>query len=682
MKKIKIIYKALIVLLIINACAEDDRGLGFLDNIAAPTNVAASYNLSQDNSGMVTILPTADGASYFDIYFGDSTPEEKGIEAGKSAQHTYAEGTHSIKIVAYNTKGDTTEATQELVVSFKAPENLEVTLENDIAISKQVNITATANYAATYEFYSGEADVTQPAATANIGDVINYQYATAGTYTVKIIAKGGAVVTTEFTADLDVTEILAPITSANTPPARDAVDVISIFSDAYTNVADTDFNPNWSQQTIYTPFDLNGDAIIQYSDLNYQGIQIGATQDISTMEFLHLDVWTADATELETYLISIASGEKFIKTALTKDTWTSINIPMSEFIDQGLTVDDIHQFKFVGSGSIFIDNLYFYKAPSGGVSTSIVQDFEGTPPTFTAFGNIADVEVVANPDASGINTTTNVAKMIKASGSETWAGAFFEVASPLDVINYNKIAIKTYSPKAGITVRFKMENSADNTQFVEVDATTTVTNAWEELTFDISSASAGVTYDRLVIFFDWDKVGDDAVYYYDEVTLVNNSGGGSNPAVLFQDFEGTVPEFTAFGNIANIEVVANPDATGINTTSMVAKMLKTDGSEIWAGAFFEVVSPLDVANYNKITVKVYSPKSGATVRLKIENSADDTEFLEVDAITSTTNTWEELTFNIADASAGVTYNRVVLFFDFDKVGDDSIYYYDELALTN
>ncbi len=42
-------------------------------------------------------------------------------------------------------------------------------------------------------FIQGEASVTQPVAIANIGDVLNYQYAEAGVYDVKVIAKGGAV---------------------------------------------------------------------------------------------------------------------------------------------------------------------------------------------------------------------------------------------------------------------------------------------------------------------------------------------------------------------------------------------------------------------------------------------------------------------------------------------------------
>jgi hypothetical protein len=364
MKKLKTIYKALIIFIIISACTEE-RSLDFLDKINAPTDVAAAYTLTQDNSGLVTIFPTASGASSFDIYFGDTTTEPVNVEAGKNVQHTYLEGVYQVKIVAYNVKGDTTETTQELVVSFQAPQNLMVTLENDVAISKQVNITATADFAATYEFHSGETGVTQPVATANIGEAINYQYASAGIYTVKVIAKGGAIDTTEYTTDFEVTAILAPLASVSTPPSRNVTDVISIFSDAYTDITGVDYNPNWSQQTIYTAFDLNGDAMLQYSNLNYQGIDFsGNVQDASSMETLHIDVWTADATSIDIYPISSSSAEFFVTKQLVADQWNSFDIPLTEFTDQGLEISDLKQFKFVGAGSVFIDNLYFWKSPS------------------------------------------------------------------------------------------------------------------------------------------------------------------------------------------------------------------------------------------------------------------------------------------------------------------------------
>ena len=81
----------------------------------------------------------------------------------------------------------------------------------------------------------------------------------------------------------------------------------------------------------------------------------------------------------------------------------------------------------------------------GGIPPLGFQDFEGTPPAFTAFGNIANVEVIANPDMSGINTTANVASLTKTAGSEVWAGAFFETGSALDLVSYSKISVKTWS---------------------------------------------------------------------------------------------------------------------------------------------------------------------------------------------------------------------------------------------
>ena len=107
MKKLKTIYKALLILFIISACTEE-RNLDFLDTVQPPTNVEAMYNITQDNSGLVTITPIAERATLFDIYFGDATVEPVNVEAGSYVQHTYAEGSYQVKVVAYNIKGDTT----------------------------------------------------------------------------------------------------------------------------------------------------------------------------------------------------------------------------------------------------------------------------------------------------------------------------------------------------------------------------------------------------------------------------------------------------------------------------------------------------------------------------------------------------------------------------------------------
>jgi hypothetical protein len=430
MKKNKNIYRILFMLFLIIACSDNLRDVSFADNIASPTNVSAIYSITQDNTGSVTITPNADGAQMFEVYFGDSTTTPAKINQGESATHIYAEGTYEVKVVASNLNGDKAEVLQQLVVSFKAPQNLVVVVENDLAISKKVNITANADFATIFEFDSGETGVTQPVKTGNIGTTISYQYETAGTYSVKVTAKGGAIETTEFTVDFEVTEILAPISSASAPPTRDVNDVISIFSDAYTDVPGSNFYPNWGQTTIYTAYDLNGNAMLQYNNLNYQGIDIGEEVDASNMEFLRIDIWTPDATSIDIYPLPngvVPADERFVTKTLVPNKWNSFDIPMSDFTDQGLPVGNLKQFKFVGSGSIFIDNLYFYKVSSASTfNDGLLANGD--------FQNGSDSWIVGTDDNSPVSVVTN-------SGNTYYSANVAAAGNPWDVNMSQKVEI-------------------------------------------------------------------------------------------------------------------------------------------------------------------------------------------------------------------------------------------------
>ena len=368
MKTIKKLFTLLFVFTAFISCKED-----FLEEtdfgIVAPSDVSATFNITQDNTGLVTITPTAIGAVSFDVDFGDGSEVATGIAAGKHAKHTYTEGNHTVGITANGLGGLKTSASVELVVSFKAPQNLVVAITNSETISKQIDVVATADFATTFDVNPGVDGV--EAVSANIGETASYVYAEAGTYTVVVTAKGGAIETTSESVEFEVTAIMQPVTSSDTPPSRKITDVISIFSSVYDDLTGTDYYPNWGQTTQYAEFDLNGDKMIQYSKLNYQGVQFAAAQDVSTMQYLHMEVWTADLAALEIFPISVTTGEKSVTKELTKDAWTTIDIPISAFTDQGLSMADIHQFKFVGSpwnpdgfGTVFIDNVYFYKNPS------------------------------------------------------------------------------------------------------------------------------------------------------------------------------------------------------------------------------------------------------------------------------------------------------------------------------
>ena len=528
MKTLKYFLPLFILFTAVISCIEDELGsTNFVKTAIAPTNVTVLFGITQDNTGLVTITPNSDGAVSYDIYFGDTTSDPVNVKQGANITHTYAEGSYEVKISAIGITGLRTEITQPLTVSFKAPENLVVTIENDAATSKQVNVTATADYATTFEVYFGEEGNDEPV-TANIGETISHIYAEAGLYTIKVVAIGGAIETAEYLAEnFEVTAILQPIQKAPTPPTRNEGDVVSIFSDKYTNITVNEWNPGWGQSTALSSFEVDGDNILKYDYLNYTGIvtDYGNPTDLSSMEYVHFDYWTNDAEFIGFKIVNTnqpdGSPEKESEITIsdiTAGAWVSVEIPLADFTTN---MSEITQMLFVSNGvTVFIDNLYFYKAPSG-VMTLMIEDFEGSAPAFTDFGN-AGVQVISNPDMSGKNTSANVAQFTKPSGAETWAGSFFEVPTALELSTYSNISVKTWSPKVGAVVKLKLENS-DASIVYEVDMNTTVANEWEELVYDFSEAPAA-DYVRVVIFFDFGNTGDDTVYYYDEVQLVSSGG--------------------------------------------------------------------------------------------------------------------------------------------------------------
>ena len=161
-----------------------------------------------------------------------------------------------------------------------------------------------------------------------------------------------------------------PTVSVTTPPTRNATDVVSIYNDGpYTSLTGTDFNPNWGQNGYATATEITigaSDKVRRYPNFNYQGIQFAGT-NISSYDSLHLDVWSPDCTILDIYLVANGAGEKFVSKNVTLSGWNRFNIKLSDYSNQGLSLTNIFQFKFVSntpaSGTtIYLDNIYFYKS--------------------------------------------------------------------------------------------------------------------------------------------------------------------------------------------------------------------------------------------------------------------------------------------------------------------------------
>ena len=98
----------LITLAVVSGCKKnvfDDTSS--IAGIAIPANLSAMFNITQDNTGLVTITPNGEGGAYYDIFYGDATTAPVRVAVGKSTQHIYAEGVYNVKVVAYNLAGKT-----------------------------------------------------------------------------------------------------------------------------------------------------------------------------------------------------------------------------------------------------------------------------------------------------------------------------------------------------------------------------------------------------------------------------------------------------------------------------------------------------------------------------------------------------------------------------------------------
>lgn len=153
----------------------------------------------------------------------------------------------------------------------------------------------------------------------------------------------------------------APTTAPATPSAAPAT-VISIYSNAYTPTAGINLNPGWGQSTAVSEPTIAGNQVQKYANFNYQGIDFAAnTINASSKTSLHVDFWSADATSVDVFIISLSPTlEQAYTVTLTPNQWTSVDIPLSSYTTPNKSA--IGQIKLVANPSattVYMDNLYF-----------------------------------------------------------------------------------------------------------------------------------------------------------------------------------------------------------------------------------------------------------------------------------------------------------------------------------
>lgn len=182
-----------------------------------------------------------------------------------------------------------------------------------------------------------------------------------------------------------------------------------------------------------------------------------------------------------------------------------------------------------------------------GYSQSVVLlDFE-TPATstnFQYFGSVLEGEtnnIIANPDASGLNTSSMVADFVHPSDGMSWAGAFANPAltGGISTIAASTICMNVWFNEPG-NVAVKLEDNIGAAPDWITVQDVTVVQEWTQVCFDLTANSVeapnlpavGNEYDGFVLFFDFNTVPDaDRMYFFDDVVV--NYGGNTSVNTTF-----------------------------------------------------------------------------------------------------------------------------------------------------
>ena len=218
-----------------------------------------------------------------------------------------------------------------------------------------------------------------------------------------------------------------PTTAATTPPTRDAEDVISLYSDAYT-AATTISNVPWDDSN-YEEVSIAGDNVLKIAGANFLGIDFGDYLDATNMTHLHMDYWIADDWQAGQVLnpkLSNHAAQAGETGALdiTNVIGSQAEVQNWQSKDFELTGDreSLKQFLITVAGFTdlyYLDNVYLYKEGDGGESQTIT------------------VSIDVSADPGGVNIVT-----------PTVSGNWAEYAATVDPNDANKYS---YTFAEGVT---------------------------------------------------------------------------------------------------------------------------------------------------------------------------------------------------------------------------------------
>jgi Bacterial Ig-like domain len=342
-----------------------------------------------------------------------------------------------------------------------------------------------------------------------------------------------------------------PTVAAATPTAL-AANVLSIYSDAYTPIADVNLRPDWGQSTQVSEVTIAGNKTQLYTAFNYEGITFAPT-DVSAMTKLHIDVWTPDLTALDVYVLA-GGAEQFVKLTPTLAGWNSFDINLSDYTTLNKTA--VKELKLVSTGGskVYLDNIYFWKAaaplscgttePTCAPNTVIPA---GSVMIYSDAGNIGGLDPFPNwsqnPPVVSSEPTIAGNKVLKYTFGALYQGIDWS-ASPQDVSGKGMLHLDVWSANVA-SVKVSLIGGGSENGIVK----TLTAGSWNSIDIDMAQYTSPDKTKAIQVKLEPNVAG---TIYVDNLhfhgTAAGGGGGGSNTftgGIFSSDYSGNLGAGTA-----------------------------------------------------------------------------------------------------------------------------------------
>ena len=403
--------------------------------------------------------------------------------------------------------------------------------------------------------------------------------------------------------------------------------------------------------------------------------ELPQAMDLSVNNQFSIQIYTSAPTQILLKLEGPGGAIEGIRNIAVANAWQTYTFDFSaQAANTGLTKVILFFDPGVetSADTYLFDNLVAHPAgvcAGTVVNPQIIDDFECQRNATYGQPGWEDIRAVANPDPSGVNTSTGVGEYTDGPGP--WHALVIDYQNPINLSEAGYFSIKMWAPKTGI-LKFKLEGGASPP--VERDAQVTTTGSWVEYGIDFSDM-AGNSYRKLVFFVNAgvdSEPGD--VYYMDDIK--RTQAPAPTPLEDFED--GARLSWGALNNNAALHgsytgPLANPNPNDINDSPNVGRYVR--GSSAFSTLTAFLPEGIDLSDNPQLNLNVHAPTGGTSVTLQLQSPTQGAQSVTVEV--PAVGEWVDLNFDFSNFSSITDFERVNILFD-PGAATASTWYFDNL----